>query len=230
MTTTKPNLAHTTLATLVLFGAVSMGVTSTAEAKKRNGRHHRGVMKYDKNGDGKIGPREKRAAITAKVQRIVAKADKNGDGRIGPFEIKAAPYRMSMMLTKADANQNGFVTRVELRAVIAKRMANPGSKHWGKRHKGKSYKGKAYKGKNGKAYKGKKGKNGKAYKGKNGKAYKGKENKAKNVYWKNQRTKKPVRYVRDHRQPKPIIRDPRAPFLQRYRIAKNYRVKAHAAQ
>jgi len=192
MTNTKPTLARTGLATLVLFGAVALGTTASAEAKPATGARHGAYMKYDKNGDGKIGPLEQQAAITARVQRIMLKADKNGDGQIGPFEIRTAPGYLSSWLGQADLNNNGFVTRIELRMTLAKRWNSGEHKSWG--NKGKKYKGKKYK----------------------DSGYKGNGAPAKPAGWNVPKPKPPVVNVRDHRQPAPKppvvnVRDHRQP-------------------
>jgi Ca2+-binding EF-hand superfamily protein len=44
---------------------------------------------YDINGDGKLDPQERTAAVTARRQEAIKKYDKNGDGKIDSDEQKA---------------------------------------------------------------------------------------------------------------------------------------------
>lgn len=44
---------------------------------------------YDKNGDGKLDPSEREAAMKARREDMMKKYDKNGDGKLDPEETKA---------------------------------------------------------------------------------------------------------------------------------------------
>lgn len=91
------------------------------------------LKSLDKNGDGKLSAEELRPAgsfgpggpggegrrssaadVAEQVGRLMA-FDKNGDGRLAPDEL---PERMRAIVTRADANHDGFATKEELTALI----------------------------------------------------------------------------------------------------------------
>lgn len=48
------------------------------------------VEKFDKDGDGKVGPEERAAARDEIVEKIFAKHDADGDGKLSKDEFRAA--------------------------------------------------------------------------------------------------------------------------------------------
>lgn len=86
----------------------------------------------DKNGDGKVAGEELRAApaqVERKVPNPAAAADsvtelmaydKNGDGKLSAEEL---PERMRRVITRADADKDGFATKEEL----TKALTTPGT-------------------------------------------------------------------------------------------------------
>jgi Ca2+-binding EF-hand superfamily protein len=48
--------------------------------------------------------------------------DKNGDGSLSPDEIKAIDSRFQSMVSAADADSDGSVTKAELTKAMTKRM------------------------------------------------------------------------------------------------------------
>jgi len=58
------------------------------------------VQKFDKDGDGKLGPAERKAAkekLQAHRAALAQKVDKNGDGKVSPAERKAAGEKLQAL-------------------------------------------------------------------------------------------------------------------------------------
>lgn len=101
------------------------------------------LKSLDKNGDGKLSAEELRPAgpfgpggpggegrrssaadVADQVGRLMA-FDKNGDGKLAPDEL---PERMRSIVTRADANHDGFATKEELTALITSQASREPSR------------------------------------------------------------------------------------------------------
>lgn len=58
----------------------------------------------------------------------MSKNDKDGDGSLSPDEIKAIDSNFRGMVTAADADSDGSVTKAELTKAMTKRMSGGGSR------------------------------------------------------------------------------------------------------
>lgn len=63
-----------------------------------------------------------------KIMRKFNELDRNDDGRIGPRELRAAPKRLRRRLRAANTNGDRFITRAEVRRAFNKRGKRGGKK------------------------------------------------------------------------------------------------------
>ncbi len=63
-----------------------------------------------------------------KIMRKFNELDRNDDGRIGPRELRAAPKRLRKRLRAANTNGDRFITRTEVRRAFNKRGKRDGKK------------------------------------------------------------------------------------------------------
>lgn len=110
MTTTRNLTFHKMAFTLLAIGAFCLGLSATAGAHPyRSGKGDR---------------------VTRMMQKF-DRLDVNNDGRIGPRELRAAPARLQKLLIAANDNRDFFITRAEFRAEITKHRGwNKGHGHW----------------------------------------------------------------------------------------------------
>ncbi|MDB4958729.1 MAG: hypothetical protein JWO36_6298 [Myxococcales bacterium] len=114
------------LATLVLASIMTFGGIAAADPAGREGRPGGGqfrqalLQRFDRNHDGRLGPREKRQAIRelrrvarqlamsnrGRARRIIRKYDINGDGNVGPGEM---PPAMAQRLRPLDRDGDGWI-------------------------------------------------------------------------------------------------------------------------
>lgn len=91
------------------------------------------LEKFDKDGDGKLSPEERKAAREAMQARteerrkeMLAKYDKDGDGKLSPEErAEMQKDRKAEMLKKFDKDGDGKLSEEE-RAAMPKRQRRPG--------------------------------------------------------------------------------------------------------
>lgn len=89
------------------------------------------LKKLDKNGDGRLTMEELRPQMPGRegpggpqtdpqemVNRLL-QFDKDGDGRLSKAEL---PERMQALMERADANQDGFLTKEELLKLVPARQ------------------------------------------------------------------------------------------------------------
>ncbi len=60
------------------------------------------------------------------VNMTMERSDTDGDGKLSPDEIKAIDSRFQSMVTGADSDGDGSVTRAELTKMMNKRMSQGG--------------------------------------------------------------------------------------------------------
>ncbi len=85
---------------------------------------HRGdrMARMDKDGDGKISPEERQAAMKERVDNMRTRLDTNGDGKLTPDELANAKGRMRFDDPKAiDTNNDGEISSDELAAAMQAR-------------------------------------------------------------------------------------------------------------
>ena len=86
----------------------------------------------DKNHDGKVTPEERQAKHKEWAEKRFAEADKNHDGALSAEEL---PGRFGRFMMKADANEDGKLTKAELKAAhearVEKMKARGGTKGHG---------------------------------------------------------------------------------------------------
>ena len=117
-------------ATLALTGALTGTARADDFAPEPRPRHRQQLRqllleRFDRNGDGRLEPRERRHAIRAlrklerrlaradgqqargdRMQRLIRKYDLNGDGNVGPGEM---PPALANRLRRLDRDGNGWV-------------------------------------------------------------------------------------------------------------------------
>lgn len=101
---------------LIVAGAIvaaTVAGVAPAQADDRSSRRDRVVERFDRDGNGDLGPRERMAAW-----RTHDRADRNDDGRIGARERAAA----ARAVDRADRNDDGRIG-VRERAIAANRVA-----------------------------------------------------------------------------------------------------------
>lgn len=87
-------------------------------------RHHGDRMaRMDTDGDGKISPEEREAAMKQRAATMRARLDTNGDGKLTPDELANAKGRMKFDDPAAlDTNKDGDISADELEAgMVARR-------------------------------------------------------------------------------------------------------------
>jgi HlyD family secretion protein len=77
---------------------------------------------------GRPGGGGGRPSLGAIVDMTMSKNDKDGDGSLSPDEIKAIDSNFRGMVTAADADSDGSVTKAELTKAMTKRMSGGGSR------------------------------------------------------------------------------------------------------
>jgi Ca2+-binding EF-hand superfamily protein len=142
MTTTKTNRIHVAALGLLAFGAIAMLTVSSADAAPRNAPPAGKAYKMNKSGKARAGDKAhkrtwagkdhkngKRAGKRGRSGQMFAKLDTNNDGSLSRFELRSAPEKMQQKLAGADINRDGLITRAELRASFKKhRAARTGGK------------------------------------------------------------------------------------------------------
>ncbi|NQT89539.1 EF-hand domain-containing protein, partial [bacterium] len=86
---------------VLLFGATfALAAGPAGEGKGHGGppkgKGHRRppkevIEKFDEDGDGKLSPKERHAAMKARRERTLAKFDTDGDGKLSKEELAAVP-------------------------------------------------------------------------------------------------------------------------------------------
>jgi len=87
------------------------------------GRHHGDRMaRMDTDGDGKISPEEREAAMKQRAATMRARLDTNGDGKLTPDELANAKGRMKFDdPASLDTNHDGDISADELEAGMMAR-------------------------------------------------------------------------------------------------------------
>ena len=114
------------IAMSLLTSVCGVSVTALAQPKQAAGEPadgHRGkahvVERADPHGSGELTPEERRAKHDAWAEKRFAKLDKNGDGALSSHEL---PERFGRFMLKADANEDGILTKAELKTAHDARM------------------------------------------------------------------------------------------------------------
>jgi Ca2+-binding EF-hand superfamily protein len=100
---------------LMQMDANGDGAISRAEAQ---GARTAMFGALDENGDGVLSASERAGAAQDRAQRLLGRADANNDGNITRAEFMGQPYRLFDML---DGDRNGVLDAGELAAARARR-------------------------------------------------------------------------------------------------------------
>jgi hypothetical protein len=86
------------------------------------GRHGDRMARMDTDGDGKISPEEREAAMKERVAKMRTRLDTNGDGKLTPDELANGKGRMKFEDPAAlDTNKDGDISADELEAGMKAR-------------------------------------------------------------------------------------------------------------
>ena len=96
---------------------------SDRPALPEESRHHGDRMaRMDTDGDGKISPEEREAAMKERVTKMRTRLDTNGDGKLTPDELANGHGRMKFDDPAAlDTNKDGDISADELEAGMTAR-------------------------------------------------------------------------------------------------------------
>lgn len=95
--------------------AADDGALDGGPGKGLRGRIRERVLeKFDKDGDGKLGPEERQAAREALVDRIIQRFDKDGDGKLSREELLQAIAAMRQRLLEFREQRPGKGPRAGL--------------------------------------------------------------------------------------------------------------------
>ena len=116
------------LATAAPAGSAGEGGRPSAASGGRPGGGGAGGRPGGGGAGGRPGGGGGRPSLGAIVDMTMSKNDKDGDGSLSPDEIKAIDSNFRGMVTAADADSDGSVTKAELTKAMTKRMSGGGSR------------------------------------------------------------------------------------------------------
>ena len=132
----KLKLSHIAAITIATFAATGTALAASPAQNGKQKRHHKRaklIKKFDANGDGVLGPREKAALKQFRKAKRLKRFDLNKNGKIdaneraamkkarkarnGKWGKRGKRMNRAQMLKKFDLNKNGKIDRAERAAM-----------------------------------------------------------------------------------------------------------------